>query len=130
MKRVILQLFAVALCMAVGQALRCYKCKIGFWNVCITTEKTCEAEEHCFSGIGKAAGFMDIKTKGCLAQAECNKTEQVSFNAVGQNATLYTMTKTCCSTELCNAAPGLPGASGISLAFASITALLMANFLV
>lgn len=37
-----------------GQALECYKCKLGFWNLCLTTKTTCENGEHCFSGVGKA----------------------------------------------------------------------------
>lgn len=37
-----------------GQALQCYKCKVGFWNLCITTKDTCDNGEHCFSGVGQA----------------------------------------------------------------------------
>lgn len=37
-----------------GQALQCYKCKLGFWNLCITTKTTCEEGEHCYSGVGTA----------------------------------------------------------------------------
>ncbi|XP_058475721.1 sperm acrosome membrane-associated protein 4-like [Solea solea] len=130
MNRIILQLFAVAVCFAVGQSLRCYKCKLGLWSLCLTSETTCEAGEHCYSGIGTAVGFVDVKKKGCLKVAECNKTEQVTVTDNNPNATFYSMTKTCCSTDLCNAAPGLPGASGVSLAFATLTALLVANVLV
>ncbi|XP_071356438.1 sperm acrosome membrane-associated protein 4-like [Trachinotus anak] len=130
MNRIILQLFAVGFCFAVGQALQCYKCKLGFFNLCITTEKKCAEGEHCFSGVGTAASFMNITMKGCLAEADCNKTKEVTFPTSSSNATVYTMTKTCCSTDLCNAAPGLPGASGFSLALATITALLVANVLV
>ncbi|XP_039977003.1 prostate stem cell antigen [Xiphias gladius] len=130
MNRIILQLFAVGFCFAIGQALQCYKCKIGLWNLCITSETTCEKGEQCFSGVGKAVSFMDIKMKGCLAEAECNKTKEVTFPTSSSNSTVYTMTKTCCTVDLCNAAPGLPGASGVSLAAATITALLVANFLV
>lgn len=62
--------------------------------------------------------------------AECNKTKEVNFPTSSSNATVYTMTKTCCNTNLCNAAPGLPGASGLGLGLASITALLVAQVLV
>lgn len=37
-----------------GQALECYNCKLGFFSLCITTKKTCDSGEHCFSGVGKA----------------------------------------------------------------------------
>lgn len=36
------------------QALQCYECKIGLWNLCLTGKTTCESGEHCFSGVGKA----------------------------------------------------------------------------
>ncbi|XP_068431898.1 sperm acrosome membrane-associated protein 4-like [Clinocottus analis] len=127
MNRVILQLIAVGFCFAVVQSLQCYKCTIGFGDLCITTKTTCDAGEHCYSGVGKAAGFVDIKMKGCLAVAMCNKTEDANFPASSSNTTIYTMTKTCCNTNLCNAAPGT---SGLSLALATVTALFMANILV
>lgn len=75
------------------------------------------------------AKFVDVKLKGCLELAKCNQTEQVNYPTDKPNATVYTMTKTCCSTDLCNASPGLPGASGLSLAL-TITALFVANALV
>ncbi|KAK9526648.1 hypothetical protein VZT92_015333 [Zoarces viviparus] len=74
-------------------------------------------------------GFLKIKKKGCAKVTECNKTENVHFPA-NTNNTVYTITKTCCSDDLCNYAPGLPGTSGLSLALATITALFMANILV
>ncbi|KAM7384510.1 hypothetical protein PAMA_011728 [Pampus argenteus] len=130
MNKVILQLVAVTFCFAVGQTLQCYDCKIGFWNLCLTTKTTCQSGEQCFSGLGKAAGFIDIKTKGCLVTSECNKTKEVNFPSSSSNTTVYMMTKTCCDSDLCNSAPGLPGASGLSLALTTITALFMANILV
>ncbi|XP_070777752.1 sperm acrosome membrane-associated protein 4-like [Enoplosus armatus] len=131
MNRIILQLFAVGFCFAIGQALQCYKCSLGIGDLCITTKTTCDSGEQCFSGVGKAVGFVDIKRKGCLKVSECNQTKEVNFPATDANSTtLYTMTKTCCETDLCNAAPGLPGHSGLSLAFAIVTALFVANVLV
>lgn len=76
------------------------------------------------------AKVLDIKTKGCLKVADCNQTSQVNFPTSSSNATVYTLTKMCCSTDLCNAAPGLPGTSGLSLALAAVTALFVANVLV
>ncbi|XP_035038073.1 prostate stem cell antigen-like [Hippoglossus stenolepis] len=130
MNRIILQLLVLGFCIAIGQALQCYKCNIGVWGMCITSETECKAGQHCFSGVGTAAaGHVAIRKKGCLAEVYCNKT--TSWNLLSNsNSTLYTMTKTCCNTDLCNAAPGLPGASGLSLALATVTALLMAQVLV
>ncbi|XP_075962603.1 sperm acrosome membrane-associated protein 4-like [Anarhichas minor] len=129
MNRIILQLLAVGFCFAVVQALQCYKCSLGVGTLCFTSKTTCGNGEVCYSGVGEAAGFVTIKKKGCIKMAQCNKTEEVNFPA-DSNTTLYTMTKTCCSTDLCNAAPGLPGTSGLSLTLATITALFMANILV
>ncbi|KAM4538915.1 sperm acrosome membrane-associated protein 4-like [Odontesthes bonariensis] len=123
-------LFAVGLCFAVGQALQCYKCSIGFGDLCITSKTTCNEGEHCFSGTGKAAGFLDIKMKGCLETAKCNKTEDVNFPSSSSNTTLYKMTKMCCNSDLCNAAPGLPGVSVLSLTLAAISTVFAANVLV
>ncbi|XP_030268808.1 sperm acrosome membrane-associated protein 4-like [Sparus aurata] len=129
MNRMILQIFAVGICFAIGQALQCYKCKIGIGELCFTSKTTCESGEQCFSGVGTAVGFVDIKSKGCLAVADCNKTKEVQFpGATANSTTAYSMTKTCCNTDLCNAAPGLP--SGLSLALATVTALFVANILV
>ncbi len=68
--------------------------------------------------------------KGCLAEAECNKTTDVTFPGDDNQTTVYTMTKTCCNSDLCNTAPGLPGTSGLSLALATVSALFVANVLV
>ncbi|XP_024153979.1 sperm acrosome membrane-associated protein 4 [Oryzias melastigma] len=125
----LLFLFAVGVCFALGQTLECYKCKLGFWDVCITSKTTCSSGEHCFSGLGTAAGFVDIKMKGCLAVDSCNKTQSENLN-VGGNVTLYKITKTCCNSDLCNGAPGLPGGSGLSLAAAIMSALITAKVLV
>ncbi|XP_078123651.1 sperm acrosome membrane-associated protein 4-like [Sander vitreus] len=126
MNRIILQLFALGFCFAVVQALTCYKCDLGLGDLCFTTQTMCQSGEQCFSGVGKAAKVVDIKTKGCLAVAKCNSTEQTTFS----NNTVYSLTKTCCNTDLCNAAPGLPGTSALNLALATITALFVANVLV
>lgn len=120
-------IFAFGLCFAVGQALQCYKCKLGFFNFCITSKTTCEVGERCFSGEG-ASGELKIKKKGCLKEADCNKTEDVNFPT--DSTTIYSMTKTCCNTDLCNAAPGLPGASALSLAVVTIFSFLVANVIV
>ncbi|KAK5613529.1 hypothetical protein CRENBAI_020439 [Crenichthys baileyi] len=121
-------ILAVGLCFAVGQALQCYRCDLGIWSLCITSKTTCETDEHCFNGVGNSA-VLKIKMKGCLKVSECNKTEDVNFPQTS-NTSFYSMTKTCCNTDLCNVAPGLPGASGLSLAAVTISSLLAANFMI
>ncbi|XP_029587176.1 sperm acrosome membrane-associated protein 4 [Salmo trutta] len=117
MNRIILSIFAVGLCFSVGQALQCYKCDLCIWNV-FQTNVTCNAEEQCFSGVGKAAKFLEIKTKGCLNRNDCNKVTQTTFPSIS-NTTVYSVNKTCCSSDLCNAAPGLPRMSILHLALAT-----------
>uniref|UniRef100_A0A1A7Y1K7 UPAR/Ly6 domain-containing protein n=1 Tax=Iconisemion striatum TaxID=60296 RepID=A0A1A7Y1K7_9TELE len=120
---------AVAFCFALGQALDCYQCKIGFWNLCITSKITCNSGEQCFSGVGKAGGIMDIKMKGCLAADKCNRTTSENFPVIS-NTTAYSMNRTCCITDMCNSAPGLPGTNGLSLALTSVSALFAAHLMV
>ncbi|XP_061521485.1 sperm acrosome membrane-associated protein 4 [Phycodurus eques] len=126
MNRILFHLFAVGVCVAVGHALQCYECKIGFWNLCITKKIMCDKGEHCFTGKGFAAGFVDVTIKGCLAELECNSTKDVNFPS-SSNTTIYKMTKTCCNSNLCNAAPEK---SGGPLFLATVAALLVANMLV
>ncbi|MCJ8728566.1 hypothetical protein PDJAM_G00005960 [Pangasius djambal] len=82
-----------------GQALECYHCDLGFWDMCHTTKLNCSAGEQCFVGIGVAASVLKIKMMGCLAKDGCNKTTIVTFPA---NKTLYKMTKNCCDENYCN----------------------------
>ncbi|CAN9492973.1 unnamed protein product [Ophioblennius macclurei] len=130
MSRILVQLLAVAFCLAMVNALRCYKCRFGIGDLCITTETTCGSGEHCFSGEGTAVGVVSIQMKGCLAASKCNHTSMETFPSSISNSTVYSMTKTCCTSDLCNAAPGLPGAAGLSLALASVASLLVANMVV
>jgi len=130
MNIIILQLFAAGFCFATVQTLMCYQCDFGIGDLCLTTKTTCESGEQCFRGVGVAVGVVDIKKKGCIAKAKCNVSEETTLPSSISNATIYSMTKICCNTDLCNAAPGLPGTSGLSLALATITALCVANILV
>ncbi|XDV34314.1 hypothetical protein PO909_004483 [Leuciscus waleckii] len=72
---------------------------------------------------------MDIKMKGCLDVSKCNKTEQVNFPA-NSNSSIYQMTKTCCSTDLCNSALGHFHFSAVSMAFTTITSVFMVKILI
>ncbi|XP_072529638.1 sperm acrosome membrane-associated protein 4-like [Salminus brasiliensis] len=128
MNRTLLSIFAVALCFTAAHTLRCYECKIGFWNLCMTSEITCSTGDQCYTGTGKAVGFIELKMKGCLAEPLCNKTSDVNFPS-SSNTTVYKMTKTCCNSDLCNAAPGL-SLHTLTLALTSFTSVLIAKALV
>ncbi|XP_051728863.1 lymphocyte antigen 6 complex locus protein G6d [Ctenopharyngodon idella] len=127
MNKIIFGFFAVFLYFAVGQSLECYDCKLGLGSLCYTTKKTCDAGQQCFSGLGTAVGFVDIKMKGCLEVSKCNKTEQETLFS-NSSAKIYQITKTCCSTDLCNSALG--HFSAVSMAFTTITSVFMVKFLI
>ncbi|XP_015232449.1 lymphocyte antigen 6 complex locus protein G6d-like [Cyprinodon tularosa] len=128
MNRITLILAVSGLCFAVGQGLQCYKCSFGIGSLCITSNITCESGELCYSGkVG--TGDLKFKMKGCLKEADCNKIKNVTLPG-SSDTTLYSINRTCCSTDLCNAAPGLPGTSGLSLAAVTIFSFLAANFII
>ncbi|XP_042596719.1 sperm acrosome membrane-associated protein 4-like [Cyprinus carpio] len=98
-----------------GQTLECFRCELGFWDLCYTTKTNCsDRDELCYVGTGKAASVLDIKVKGCLPMEKCNKTTVVEFLA---NKTLYTLETTCCEEDLCNAGPSIQLSLVPSLAY-------------
>ena len=61
--------------------------------------------------------------------AECNKTS--SYNLPGTtNATVYAVTKTCCDSDLCNAASNLVHLNTFPLALLTLTSFLVTKVLV
>ncbi|CAL8299256.1 unnamed protein product [Lota lota] len=128
MNGILLRVFAAGLLVAVANALQCYKCDLGIGGLCVTSKVTCNADELCFSGSGKAAG-VDIKTKGCLPLLACNSNENIPVPGM-PNTNLFQITKTCCNTDLCNAAPGPNALPLLPLLLTSLTSLLMATVLV
>lgn len=40
------------------ESLKCFRCDLGFWDTCYTTETNCSLGERCFTGRGKA-GVMN-----------------------------------------------------------------------
>ena len=41
-----------------GEYLECFRCDLGFWDTCYTTQTKCGLGERCFTGRGKA-GVVD-----------------------------------------------------------------------
>ncbi|MCJ8735579.1 hypothetical protein PDJAM_G00248760 [Pangasius djambal] len=129
MSKILVGIFTVALCFTLGYTLQCYKCEIGFWDLCFTSKETCAANQQCFIGRGKTAGVIKLRMSGCLNIAECNKTTDVPFPS-GSNTSIYQMTKTCCDTDLCNTAAPLANTHTLVLAIASLASLLLTKALV
>jgi len=72
-------------------------------------------------------GLQVISSKGCLREVDCNNTRGIDYRT-------YTWRVipggTCCDTDLCNAAPGLPTGAMLPLTLATITTVLMFKVLV
>ncbi|XP_062322319.1 sperm acrosome membrane-associated protein 4-like [Osmerus eperlanus] len=93
--------------------LECFRCDLGFWDACFTTKTNCSAGERCYTGRGRAADVLDVKMLGCVRAEEC---EVVTRVEIFPNTTFYTMTSSCCDTDLCNTAPSLPLSTRLPLA--------------
>nr|XP_057941016.1 sperm acrosome membrane-associated protein 4-like [Doryrhamphus excisus] len=83
------------------ELLQCFRCDLGFWDACYTTETDCNPGERCFTGHGKAADVLDVKTLGCVKAEECDVETTVELFS---NNTIFVMTKRCCDASFCNAA--------------------------
>lgn len=131
-----------------GLTLECFRCDLGFWDLCFTTKTNCSEDELCYVGIGKAgkcgandhldkpspfgtlanflsgfsASVLDIKVMGCLPMEDCNKTTVVEFLG---NKTFYTMNSTCCEEDFCNSGPAVQ----LSLAPLLLTVLVIAQIM-
>uniref|UniRef100_A0AAQ5ZVR7 UPAR/Ly6 domain-containing protein n=1 Tax=Amphiprion ocellaris TaxID=80972 RepID=A0AAQ5ZVR7_AMPOC len=86
-------------------SLECFRCDLGFWDACYTTETNCSTGELCFTGRGRAANSLDVKTLGCVKAEECGVETTVELFS---NNTIFVMTKHCCDTPFCNSAHKLP----------------------
>lgn len=56
--------------------LQCFKCDLGFWDACYTTETTCVPGERCFTGRGKAGA---VCFSSFLSNLECH---QINLNQI------------------------------------------------
>uniref|UniRef100_A0A3B4T722 UPAR/Ly6 domain-containing protein n=1 Tax=Seriola dumerili TaxID=41447 RepID=A0A3B4T722_SERDU len=87
------------------ELLECFRCDLGFWDACYTTQTNCSLGERCYTGRGKAADVLDVKTLGCVKEEECDVETTVELFP---NKTIFVMTKHCCDTPFCNSAHNLP----------------------
>ncbi|XP_037641199.1 sperm acrosome membrane-associated protein 4-like [Sebastes umbrosus] len=100
------------------ELLECFRCDLGFWDACYTTETNCSVGERCYTGRGKAADTLDVKTLGCVRADECDVETTVELFS---NNTIFVMTKHCCDTPFCNSVHKLPITTLFSLTVAVLT---------
>uniref|UniRef100_A0A3Q3M7X8 Uncharacterized protein n=1 Tax=Mastacembelus armatus TaxID=205130 RepID=A0A3Q3M7X8_9TELE len=100
------------------ELLVCFRCDLGFWDACYTTQTNCSVGERCYMGRGKAADVLDVKTLGCVKVEECNVETTVELFS---NKTIFSMTKHCCDTPFCNMAHRHPIYTFIYLTVAFLT---------
>ncbi|XP_068180643.1 protein Bouncer-like [Antennarius striatus] len=98
--------------------LKCFRCDLGFWDACYTTETNCSLGERCYTGRGNAA-TLDIKTLGCVKAEECGVESTMELFS---NKTIFVMTKNCCDTPFCNSANKFP-----TVTFLHLTAAVLAT---
>ncbi|XP_059206679.1 prostate stem cell antigen-like isoform X2 [Centropristis striata] len=93
------------------ESLQCYTCEAGILGTCLIREPVncSSSQDRCFSGVAnfKDGLLADIHERGCTVNTNCKNSTGTILNIN------YTVTKTCCSTNLCN------GASSVQLPLAA-----------
>ncbi|KAL7868438.1 hypothetical protein SRHO_G00098220 [Serrasalmus rhombeus] len=102
------------------RGLNCYSCSVGIFGRCfVSSSQTCSnTQNSCFTGQAafNLTGALNFYTSGCINSTNCVTTTGTVLG-VG-----YTVTQTCCSTDLCN------GASSVRLPLtAAVGAALLAT---
>ncbi|XP_054462544.1 sperm acrosome membrane-associated protein 4-like [Anoplopoma fimbria] len=104
-----------------GESLTCNTCKVGFRGKCLysSTETCSDSKPNCYRGelAFNVSRFMNMQTQGCIASSLCNQTESGALLTAE-----YTVTRTCCSTDLCNGATSiqLPLTAALSTALMAV----------
>ncbi|KAI7799109.1 lymphocyte antigen-6, epidermis [Triplophysa rosa] len=119
MNRIVFGVVAVVALFTLSEALKCNTCQVGILGKCfLKSEATCAAPDtSCFTAKAEfnVTGFLSLSTSGCTSN--CNNTAGTVLGAG------YTITKTCCTVDLCN------GASAAHMSVAgAVSAALLATF--
>ncbi|XP_035762460.1 sperm acrosome membrane-associated protein 4-like isoform X3 [Neolamprologus brichardi] len=108
MKNLLWSCAAVMTLFATVDSLTCETCDFKILGYCMHTDPVnCTGSQtNCFTGVAKfnKISLLNIYERGCIEPAECrNETGSILY-------VNYTVTRTCCSTDLCNGATFiLPG---------------------
>ncbi|XP_022603372.1 prostate stem cell antigen-like [Seriola dumerili] len=83
------------------ESLSCYTCDVAILGSCLRAAPiNCTNDQtRCFTAVAKfSADLLDIHQRGCTKEAACRNETGAILNVN------YTITRTCCSTNLCNGA--------------------------
>ncbi|XP_071356410.1 protein Bouncer-like [Trachinotus anak] len=83
------------------ESLSCYTCDVAVLGYCLHEEPVncTKNQKTCYSAVAKfSADLLDIHERGCIEDNKCNN-ESGTILSVN-----YTITRTCCNTNLCNGA--------------------------
>ncbi|XP_056153995.1 lymphocyte antigen 6 complex locus protein G6d-like [Lampris incognitus] len=88
------------------ESLTCKSYKLGIAGTCLfSSTQTCSDSEpncYCVNLAFSVNRDLNFPVKSCLATKLCNQTDIGTILITG-----YTISRTCCSTDLCNAASPL-----------------------
>ncbi|XP_035847516.1 CD59A glycoprotein-like [Sander lucioperca] len=86
------------------ESLSCYTCDEGILGTCLfkASVNCTKTQDRCLTAVAKfSADLLDIHERGCIENSNC-----VNDNGTILNVN-YTITRTCCSTSLCNGAASI-----------------------
>ncbi|XP_067282302.1 lymphocyte antigen-6, epidermis [Pseudorasbora parva] len=116
MNRIVLGVIAVIGFFTLTEALTCNSCKVGVLGKCFFNSKVdCTGSmTNCYTAKAEfnVSDFLSLSTSGCTS--DCNNSSGAILGAG------YSVTKFCCTTDLCNGASAVQ----LSMAGALSTALL------
>ncbi|XP_040909290.1 prostate stem cell antigen-like isoform X2 [Toxotes jaculatrix] len=83
------------------ESLSCYTCSLGILGSCLREAPVncTTSQNRCFAAVAKfSADLLDIHERGCIEDTACKNDTGLILNV------RYNITRTCCSTNLCNGA--------------------------
>ncbi|XP_039977778.1 sperm acrosome membrane-associated protein 4-like [Xiphias gladius] len=106
MKKLLLVSAVFVAMVVTGESLTCNTCRVGIAGKCLfsSTETCSDSQPNCYWGnlAFNISSLISRQTRGCLASFLCNQTETGALLTAG-----YTVTRTCCGTDLCNGATSI-----------------------
>ncbi|XP_041811789.1 sperm acrosome membrane-associated protein 4-like [Chelmon rostratus] len=88
------------------ESLTCNTCDVSILGTCLgdTPVNCTRTQNRCYNAVAKfSADLLPIHARGCIEESACKNETGVSILTVN-----YSITMTCCSTNLCNGAASVP----------------------